>query len=61
MGIPGNNQGFGFIQRVRERVEDISIVQDNEGHCNNVIMIKDIGVIHIEGEGGGRGRGRGRR
>ena len=42
MGMPGNNQGFGFIQRVRERVEDISIVQDNEGHCNNVIMIKYI-------------------
>ena len=29
LGIPGNNQGFGFIQMVRERVEDIGIIQDS--------------------------------
>ena len=28
LGIPGNNQGFGFIQ-IREGVEDISFIQDS--------------------------------
>ena len=28
LGIPGNNQGFGFIQ-IKEGVEDISFIQDS--------------------------------
>ena len=29
LGIPGNNQRFGFVQIVRVRVEDICIIHDS--------------------------------
>ena len=29
LGVSGNNQGFGFIQIVRERGEDKCVIQDS--------------------------------
>ena len=29
LGMPGNIQGFRFIQMVRERVEDMGVIQDS--------------------------------